>query len=87
MLPWWRKDHQQENEEINVDGIGQVEEKNEIIPQECTYPSTSAGNAITKDDSRSFSKRDITEWWSLEMFLKKSWISVDNYEKQCMQEW
>jgi hypothetical protein len=45
-----------------VDGIGQVEEKNEIIPQECTYPSTSAGNAITKDDSRSFSKRDITEW-------------------------
>jgi hypothetical protein len=66
-----RKNPQQEYEEINMDGIRQVEKKNKIIAQECTYPPTSADNSVTKNDDNSRpTERDIPECWSFKMFLQ-----------------
>jgi hypothetical protein len=56
-----RKNPERENEEINTDVIGQVESKNKITVQECTYPSTSADNSVTKHDNGSPRKTDIPE--------------------------
>jgi hypothetical protein len=75
-----RKSPQQEDEEINDDGIRQVETKNKINVEECIYPSTSADNSVTKHDN--IGERDIPECWALERFLQKKveypWMLVKN---------
>jgi hypothetical protein len=54
-----RRNPQQEDEEIDMDGIRKVEKKNKITVQECTYPSTLADNFVTKYDDGSPEERDF----------------------------
>jgi hypothetical protein len=62
-----------------------VEKKNKINVEECTYPSTSADNSVTKHEDNG--GRDIPECWSLEMFLHKKveypWMLVKNRKLGC----
>jgi hypothetical protein len=63
------KSPKQEDKEINDDGIRQVEKKNKINVEECTYSSTSADNSVPKHDDNG--ERDIPECWCLKMSLQK----------------
>jgi hypothetical protein len=83
-----RKSPQQEDEEINDDGMRQVEKKKKKINvEECIYPSTSADNSVTKYDDNG--ERDIPECWSLEMFLQKKveypWMLVKNRKQEVLE--
>jgi hypothetical protein len=62
-----------------------VEKKNKINVEECTYPSRSPDNSVTKHDDNG--EGDIPEWWSLEMFLQKKieypWMLVKHRKLGC----